>query len=334
MKTYVVTGATGHIGFRIAESLLQTGDRVKVIARSRERLLPLIEKGAEALIGNLAETEFLTEAFKGADAVFTMIPPDMQAKDVWASQTRVGTSIAEAIRRTGVKWVVNLSSQGAHLSRGTGPIAGLHEQEERLNRIPDVNVVHLRPAFFMENLLNNIGLIKEKGITGSPLRGDVKFPVIATRDIAHVAAEYLTKLNFTGSSVRDLLGQRDLSMIEMTELLGKAIGKPSLRYVQFSYEAAKEAMLGMGLSPDVARVMNEMYEAFNEGRILNGIERKTENTTETTFEEFSVEFARLYKTETPATLTEEPGKKVEVTELEETPHRSWWSQIHRRSKAA
>ena len=158
-----------------------------------------------------------------------MIPPDLYAENVRDMQTRIGVSIAEAIRKAGVMWVVNLSSQGAHLLRGTGPIAGLHEQEERLNAIPEVNVVHLRPTFFMENLESTMGLIKDQGIMGTPLNAEMKIPVIAAQDIASAAVEWLSELRFKDNSVCDLLGQRDLSMIEMTAIIGKAIGKPGAR---------------------------------------------------------------------------------------------------------
>jgi uncharacterized protein YbjT (DUF2867 family) len=327
MKTYVIMGATGHIGRRIAETLLERGHRVKAVGRNRTRLAPLVEKGAEAAVGTLSDAEFLTRALLDADAAFVMIPPDMHTETVWATQTRIGAAIAEAIRRSGVSYVVNLSSQGAHLSRGTGPIAGLHEQEERLNRIQGLNVVHLRASFFMENLENNLDLIRTQGINGTPLRADMKIPVIATRDIARVAVEYLTDLRFSGKVVRDLLGQRDLSMDEMTEILGKAIGKTDLRYVQFPYEAARLSMLGMGITPDVARVFMEMYEAFNEGRILKGIERTPENTTETPFEDFAVEFARLYHGE--ASPVEKPAPRHAART-----HGHLWELLHRHRAAA
>lgn len=333
MKTFVITGASGHIGYRIAESLLNGGAKVKIIARHREKLVPLIEKGATAFIGSLTDTEFLAKTFHKTNAVFAMIPPNPQAENVWNEQMTIGTSIAEAIRLSEVKWVVNLSSQGAHLSRKTGPIAGLHEQEERLNGITGLNIVHLRPAFFMENLFANFDLIKRKGITGAPLRGDLKIPMIATRDIARVAAEYMAELRFAGNNEVDLLGQRDLSMIETTEILGKAMAKPDLRYVQFSYADAKYTMLNMGFSADAARVFIEMYEAINEERLMHGIARTPMNTTETPFEDFAFEFARLYSDSLRQEQEGPREKEAMLTEKGET-IRSWWRQLHLRRKAA
>ncbi|MGE5173206.1 MAG: epimerase [Betaproteobacteria bacterium] len=207
---------------------------------------------------------------------------------------RIGESIARALEIAKVKHVVNLSSVGAELSEGTGPVKGLHNMEERLNRIKGLNVLHLRPAYFMENLLWSIDLIRSKGINGDSIRGDLKIPMIATKDVAAYAADRLVKKDFTGSSVRYLLGQRDLSMIEAAEIIGKKIDIPGLSYVMFPYDEAEKAMVAMGLSPDMSRLYIEMSRAFNEGRIA--YEKRTrENTTLTSFEAFCDEvFVPVY----------------------------------------
>lgn len=292
---YAITGATGHIGQRIAELLLVRQKSVRVIGRSAEKLKILVTAGAEACAGDVEDNAFMTRAFDKVDAVFTMIPPNPHSEDFRAYQNRVGVSIADAVKKTGVTHVVNLSSQGAHLQSGTGPIAGLYDQEQRLNAMKKVSVVHLRPTFFMENLMMNIGLIKSQNINGSPMKGDLLFPMLATRDIAAAAADYLLESAFTGKTVRDLLGERDLTMNEVTRILGKAIGKPDLAYVQFPYEAAEKAMLDMGLSKDLARLYIEMHRAFNEGRMMMGMKRTTSNSTKTSIEVFAGLFAAAYK---------------------------------------
>jgi len=295
VNMYVVTGATGNIGHRIAEILLERGKKVRVVARTAEKLQPLASRGAEAFPGTLEDGKFLAGAFRDVKGVFAMIPPDMQTADFRAYQNRIGSAIVEAVKAAGVPFVVNLSSVGAHLDQGNGPVAGLYDQEQRLNKMAGANVVHLRPAFFMENLMMNIGLIREKGINGSPLRADLKFPMIATRDIARAAVDYLVAGRSSGKIIHELLGQRDVSMQEATAILGRAIGKPSLAYVQFPYDEAGKAMIGMGLSPDIVRLFIEMYRGFNEGTILRGIIRTAQNTTETSFETFAQEFAGVMK---------------------------------------
>jgi uncharacterized protein YbjT (DUF2867 family) len=292
---YVITGATGHTGRPIVEKLLAQGKQVRAIARSAEHLKPLAAKGAEPFVGSLEDSDAMARAFSGAEAVYTMIPPNLTAPDARAFQNRVGETLATAIAKARVPYIVNLSSMGAHLSEKVGPIAGLHDVEQRLNRLEGTNILHLRPTYFMENLLMNVQMIKTMGINGTPIKADVGMPMIATRDIAAEAAERLLRLDFKGKSVNELFGPRELTMTEATAILGRAIGKPSLPYVQFPYEDAEKAMTGMGLSPDVARSYIEMYRAFNDGIIKPVEPRSAKNTTPTSFEAFAAEFAAIYK---------------------------------------
>ena len=291
---YVITGASGNIGSKTAGILLEKGEKVRVIGRSADSLRQFVDKGAEAAVGNLKDSAFVTRAFKGADAVFAMIPPDHTATDFRANQNEIGESLATAITKAGVRHVVNLSSQGADRSAGTGPILGLHDQEQRLGRLKGVNIVHLRPTYFMENLLMNIPLINQQGIAGSAIRGDVQFAMIATRDIAAHVATLLVNRGFKGTSTRDLLGERDLSLNEAISVIGREIGRPDLKYVQFSYDDAAKGMREMGISTDASRLINEMCKAVNEGLLGTGRQRTPENTTPTSIEEFALVFAEIF----------------------------------------
>lgn len=290
----VITGATGKTGSKLAEILLEKGQKVRVIGRDAGKLKSFTVKGAEAAAGDMADTAFLTKAFRGADAVYALIPPNFSAADFWAYQKKIGESIVAAIKGSGVKYVVNLSSQGAHLPDRTGPIVGLHDQEERLNRLEGVNVLHLRPTYFMENLLMNIDLIRKMNIMGSAVRGDVKFAMIATKDIAAYAAERLVKRDFAGKSVADLLGERDLSMSEAAAIIGSNLGKPDIAYVAFPYEDAEKGMVAMGLTPDLSGLYIEMSRALNEGLFAVNLPRTKGNTTPTAFEAFADLFAAAY----------------------------------------
>lgn len=291
-----ITGATGNIGKALAERLLQSGVKIRAVARNAEKLALLTTKGAEACVGDVENTAFLTEAFLGADAVFAMIPPHSNVPDLRADQLRIAATLSEALKTAGVSRVVALSSAGASLPSGTGPIAGLHKFEELLKSIPGLSVVALRPTFFMENHLDSIHLIKSAGINGSAARADVALAMIATRDIAAVATEYLMAPTFDGYAVRELYGPRDYTHREATSILGAAIGKPDLAYVEFSYEDFRNGLLGAGFSASVADAYVEMYTAFNEGRIQSTMSRNASNTTPTTLEEFAREvFAPAYQ---------------------------------------
>ncbi len=280
-----ILGATGKVGGKIAEHLIKVGEPVRLVARSSDRLRPFVGRQAVAFAGDANYTEFLVKALKGADTVFTLIPSNPTTNNFMQYADRIGESIARALEIAKVKHIVNLSSVGAELPVGTGPIKGLHNMEERLKKVKGLKVLNLRSAYFMENLLWSIDLIRSKGINGNSIRGDLKIPMIATRDVADYAADRLVKKDFTGSSVRYLQGQRDLSMIEATEIIGRKIDKPGLSYVTFPYDDAEKAMVAMGLSPDMSRLYIEMSRAFNEGRITYD-KRTKENTTATSFEAF------------------------------------------------
>ena len=284
-----ITGATGNIGKALALRLLGRGVRVRAVGRQADRLTALTAKGAEARAGDLDDTAFVAEAFRGADAAFAMIPPHYTAQDTRAHQRRIGTSLAEAIAKSRVGRVVFLSSVGADLPSGTGPIVGLHAFEEMLKKISGLSFVCLRAAFFMENHLGSIPLIKSAGINGGAMRGDVPFAMVATRDIAAVAADLLASPTFAGQSVRDIHGRRDYDCREATAILGAAIGKPDLAYVEFSYEDFHKAIVGAGFSAGAADVFVEMYEAFNAGRIQATAKRTAQSTTPTTLERFAHE---------------------------------------------
>ncbi len=291
---YVITGATGHVGGGISDILLSTGQQIRVIGRSAERLQPLAQRGAEPYQGDMLDPQFMTRAFTGAKAVFTMIPPNVKTENLREYQNKITESTVTAIKNAGVSHVVNLSSLGANLSEGTGPILGLRYQEEKLNEIPGINVVHLRAGYFMENLYSVIELIK-KGMFGMALRGDLKIPFIATRDIASYAAKLLMYLDFTGSSVRELLGERDLTMNEVAKIIGKAIRNPKLKYMQFSYDETLNALIGMGLSRAMSQGLIDMARAENEGILYRGLRRTSESTTGTSFETFAKQLAASIK---------------------------------------
>lgn len=295
----IILGATGHVGRRIAESLLSAGRRIRVVGRSFDRLKPLMAKGAEPYAGDIRDTDFLVKVMTGGTAVFSMIPPDPVAADLKDHQDVISKSIVKAIKLSGVKYVVNLSSVGAHLKIKAGPITGLHDHETRLDKISGIHIVHLRAGFFMENLLQSVEMMRKMRINGSALRADVRMPVIATKDIAAVATDLLKNLDFRRKKAVELLGQRDISMEEMTAIIGKTLGFSDLRYVQFAYDEAEKGMIGSGLSPSVARAYVEMSRGFNDGVLQRGLERTPANTTPTSFEDFMEDFRIVYCLDNP-----------------------------------
>ena len=289
-----VMGATGNTGKKITQLLLKEGESVRALGRSENKLAELKSAGAEVLVGDTNDVAFLTNSFRGADAVYTLLPTDPRSVDYRAEQDRQGEAIVEAIRQSGVKYVVALSSLGADLNEGTGVIVGLHAQEERLKQLKNTNVLLLRPVSFFENFYNALPLIKYEGITGDSVAADLAVPMIATRDIAEAAAKALKARDWKGVVVRDLLGERDLSHAEAARIIGERIGNPNLGYIQFSYDDEINALVSVGLSESFARLYVDMTKAFNEGTITPP-NRTSENSTPTRFEDFASELARSYQ---------------------------------------
>ena len=283
---YVVLGATGNTGSIIANSLLTKGERVRVVGRDASRLARFVRKGAEAFTANVTDAAALTKALSGARAAYLLLPPSLTSLDYRADQERESDSIAKAVRESDLRYAVLLSSFGAHVPEGTGPIAGLYSAEQKLNAINGLNVLYLRAGYFMENHLAAIGMIQGMGMFGHALLPDLKIPMIATRDIGEYAAERILKLDFAGKQARELLGERDLTMTEVTAIIARGISKPDLRYVQFPYEQVLQVLMQMGIPPKTAGQFIEMYKAINEGLVAGQEPRSAENTTRTSFETF------------------------------------------------
>src|SRR5579864_3462888 len=234
---YVILGASGNTGSIIADSLLSKGKRVRVVGRDPGRLQRFVRQGAEAFAGDMSNAAALTKAFSGARAAYLLLPPITSRED----QERESDAIAKAVTESGLRYAVYLSSYGAHVPQGTGPVTGLHSSAQKLNAIGGLNVLHLRAAYFMENNLAAISMIREMGIFGHALLPDLKLPMIATRDVGDYAAQRLLDLDFSDKQTRELLGERDLSMAEATAIIARAIGKPDLRYEHFTYDQMQQA---------------------------------------------------------------------------------------------
>jgi len=279
---YVVLGGSGNTGSIIADFLLSKGQKVRVVGRDLGRLQRFVRNGAEAYAADLNDAAALTKAFDGARAAYLMLPPLNSREE----QERQSDAIAKAVKESGLRYAVHLSSYGAHVPEGTGPVTGLHSSEEKLNAINDLNVLHLRAAYFMENHLAAIDMIHGMGLFGHALLSNLKVPMIATQDVGDYAAQRLLDLDFSGKQTRELLGERDLSMAEATAVIARGIGKPDLRYEQFSYDQVQQALAQMGFSPKKAAVYIEMFQAINAGVLAAQEPRSPQNSTPTSFEKF------------------------------------------------
>lgn len=290
---YVLTGSLGHITQPLAEKLIAAGHEVTIISSNSERSAAITEMGAIPAIGKVEDAAFLTKTFTGATAVYTMVPPTVSAPDWKKYIADTGKIIAAAIKASGVKKVVNLSSIGAHMPDGCGPVSGIHFLEEELNALPGTDIKHLRPAYFYLNFLSSIGMIKNAGFYGNNFGGDRLLPLTHPNDIAAVAAEELLSLKFTGKSYRYIASDERTSK-EIASVLGAAIGKPDLPYVEFKDGENLKGMLQAGLPEEVARNYTEMGSAIRSGEMSADFDKHKVISGKTKLEDFAKDFAAAY----------------------------------------
>lgn len=292
---YVITGAAGNISKPLAEQLLAAGNEVTVIGRNAENLQSLVDQGAKAAIGELEDEAFLTATFAGADAVYTMIPPQYAALDL-SAYGALAVKYATAIKANNIKYVVNLSSVGAHMPEGCGPVSGLYRAEQELNKLTEVNVLHLRPGYFYFNLYGNLSMIKSMNILGNN-SGDGAAKILLSHpvDIAAAAAEELLKLSFKDHSVRYIVSD-ETTQGEVAKVIGNAVGKPDLPWVPFSDEQSSEGMLGAGLPAAMVEKYVEMGAAMRTGKMWEHfLQTQPHEFGKTKLADFAKEFATVYQ---------------------------------------
>jgi uncharacterized protein YbjT (DUF2867 family) len=288
---YVVLGSSGNTGSIIANFLLSKGQKVRVVGRDVGRLQGFVRKGAEVFTADVSDAASLIKAFRGARAAYVMLPPLNSREE----QERQSDAIAKAVKDSGLRCAVHLSSYGAHVPEGTGPVTGLHSSEQKLNAISHLDVLHVRAGYFMQNNLTAIDMIHGMGLFGHALLPDLKLPMIATRDVGDYAAQRLLDLDFSGKQTCELLGERDLSMAEATAVIARGIGKPDLRYEQFPYDQVQQVLVQTGMPPKKAAVYIEMFQAINAGVLAAQELRSPQNSTPTSFEKFVQDvFAAAY----------------------------------------
>jgi len=284
-----VNTPTGNIGRALTGHLLDAGAEVVLLVRNADKVKDFAERGAIVQVGNLEDADFVARATKGVDVLFWLTPANMGTDDFRGQQNQLGNVAIRAIRQNSIPRVVNLSSVGAQHENGTGPIAGLHDIEQKLDR-SGAHVTHLRPTFFMENLFMLAETMAKEGAAYFPVRGSAKMEMIATRDIAKAAAERVLDASWTGRSVIELLGPAEQTFEGAAKMLGKALGK-DIHYVTTTFEQTREALVGMGVRPKTADLFCEMYKAFDAGMVVPEAPAKARRTA-TTLESFAAQVFR------------------------------------------
>jgi uncharacterized protein YbjT (DUF2867 family) len=279
-----VTTPTGNIGSKIVAELIAHGETVHVLARDPQKLSQEVRDHVTVHVGDLLDEETVRKATQGAIALFWLTPPMWGAPDVRAVYQQSARSVQTAVNDNRIPYVVNLSSSGAQ-NDGYGPISYIRQVEDALNSTP-ANVVHLRPGFFFENFASQIDPIKNAGALFMPLAPETRLPMVATEDIARVAAELLASRNFAEKTYRGVHGPADLSLAEVASAIGTVVGK-DVRYVQTTPEQSHATFLQMGASEDFARLYVEMFDALTNRGQSNAEPRSAETTTPTTLQQWA-----------------------------------------------
>ncbi len=291
---YVITGSLGHISQPVVKNLLAAGHAVTVISSNENKKSEIEDLGATAAIGSVSDLTFVSQSFKGADAVYLMIPPNFASNDFAAYQKNVADVYVKAIQENGVQHVVQLSSIGAHMRKDSGPIDGLAFLEMALEKL-DVNVKMLRPSYFFYNLMGMLPMIKNAGIMGSNFGNtDEKLVLVHTNDIADAVTENLLQLSFTGKSIQ-YIASDECSVSEIAEVLSNAASKPNTPWITFSDEDALNGMLQAGLPKTNAEGYVQMGKSIRNGLLQEDYWKNKPSLAKIKLADFAKEFEAAYK---------------------------------------
>jgi uncharacterized protein YbjT (DUF2867 family) len=268
----VITGSLGNIGRNLTQNLVANDHDVTVVTSDANRQTVIESLGAKAAVGSVLDSVFLTEVFRGADSVFTMIPPNYTAKDFQGYFADVAQSYIAAIRQSGVSHVVNLSTMGANLAAGFGPLTALNLVEKAFAALENTNVVHVRPGGFFTNYLWDIPLIKAQEIMGNNYPESTRLVLTHPADTAEAVAGLLQTKDFSGHDVRYVVSD-DLVLADVVSLIAKSVGKTNLRWVQFPDDALAGALIENGFSETAAQGFVEMGHAFADGEMFRDYDR-------------------------------------------------------------
>ena len=289
----VITGSLGNVAKPLAKQLIAEGHNIIVISSNDSKKNEIETLGVKAAIGSITDLDFLTKTFEGADAAFLMTPPNMGTTNIVENTSNAGKNYAEAIKKTGVKRIVMLSSIGVESPVENGPIKGLHFIEKFYNELEDTSVTFLRAGYFYINFFNDIPMIKNAGIIGGNYPENTNIPLVHPTDIARAAAEELVKIS-EGKNVRYIVSDVR-SANDFAKVFGSAIGKPQLSWIEFKDEDALNGMTQAGVPQEMAELYTEMGRGIRTGVVQKDfIDHRSVVDGKIKLEEFAIEFAEKF----------------------------------------
>ncbi|HTC48041.1 MAG TPA: NAD(P)H-binding protein [Candidatus Aquilonibacter sp.] len=254
--TYLITGATGDIGSKVVEQLLQRGERPRIYVRDAEKAQARFGDKIDIFGGDLADSATLQAALEGVEEFFLLNSgPQIPARDEAA---------AKAAKATGVRHLVKLSSLDVRQGLAIG---AWHERGETAIRASGICFTFVQPTGFMSNLLAWARSIKSEGVVRSST-GDGRRAFIHTQDIAAVATEALTSCKYDGKSL-PITGPEAITFAEVTGKIGAAIGK-QLTFQPISDEEAGQRYAGAtGAPAEDTEAHVALWRAIREGRLAS-----------------------------------------------------------------
>lgn len=259
---YVVAGATGRVGSATARNLLTAGTEVRALVRRQADADMWKARGAEARVVTLDDRAALGEALEGCSGFFVLLPFDLTVADLDAYADTLIASIAGAVADQRVPHVVMLSSGGADLAEGTGPITGLHRLEQAI-LATGTTLTALRSGHFQEKVADVVGIARDSGVYPVfATSADVPYPMIATQDIGAVAAQALQSPPAT-SEVVDIVGPA-YSERAVAVVLGDALGR-ELHVTTLPEDTWAGALVDAGFRPHIAESLADLYRADERG---------------------------------------------------------------------
>ncbi len=251
--TFLITGATGDVGSRVVDLLLERGSRPRVFVRDLNKARMRFGDRVDYTQGDLSDTASLRAAFHGVDALFLVnIGPEIPARDQAA---------AHAAQSAGVRRIVKLSSMDVEQGLAIG---AWHERGEAAIRASKIPFVFVQPTGFMSNLLAWSHSIRSEGVVRSST-GNGRRAFIHSADIAAVAVAALTTDDYLGQSL-PITGPEAVSFPEVTERIAAAIDRP-LRFEAISDAEALSRFSATGASAAEVDAHIALWRAIREDRL-------------------------------------------------------------------
>ena len=276
----VITTPTGNIGHQVLDHVLAAGQPARVIVRDPARLPAYVRDRVEVVPGSHGDPAVVDRAFAGADAVFWLVPADPRAASVTEAYVGFSRPAVEALRRHGVSRVVDVSALGRntpYADRAGYVTASLAMGDEIAST--GVAFRELAAAGFLDNVLRQTAAIAQQGVLFDVLPADRALPMVATRDIAAVAARLLLDDGWTGRDEVPLLGPENVSYADLAATAADVLGRP-VRYEQVPAATLKQQLIAYGRSEAMAQGLIDMMAAKADG-LDDGVARTARHAADT-----------------------------------------------------